>query len=186
MTDKTPEAIIALAKQCAAVSFGEEVTFQTIKQLQAFAALTAAQPVQPAAENKSSAPVEFWRLLAEYVEALDEERRDAIEHRFDELFALANHEIDKALEILNEHAPHTSGQFSVRVAQLCLVSPRDAQPVQPATPDLQKAAQAVLDRWNSPKWEWGKQGPTADLMYDLRSAIEADHNISTPEQKHES
>ena len=28
-----------------------------------------------------------------------------------------------------------------------------AQPVQPATPDLQKAAQAVLDRWNSPKWE---------------------------------
>lgn len=37
---------------------------------------------------------------------------------------------------------------------------------------LQKAAQAVLDRWNSPKWEWAIQGPTADLMLDLREALE--------------
>ena len=47
-----------------------------------------------------------------------------------------------------------------------------AQPVQPAGTALQKAAQAVLDRWNSPKWEWVKQGPTADLMDELRRAIE--------------
>jgi hypothetical protein len=37
--------------------------------------------------------------------------------------------------------------------------------------DLVRAAQAVLDRWDSPKWEWSKQGPTAALMADLRAAL---------------
>ena len=37
--------------------------------------------------------------------------------------------------------------------------------------ELLLAAQAVLDRWNSPQWEWHKNGPTADLMHDLRAAI---------------
>ena len=32
---------------------------------------------------------------------------------------------------------------------------------------LQAAAQAVLDRWNSPRWEWASHGPTADLMHAL-------------------
>lgn len=41
--------------------------------------------------------------------------------------------------------------------------------------DLQKAAQAVLDRWDSPKWEWVKQGPTAALMTDLRKALDKQH-----------
>jgi len=36
--------------------------------------------------------------------------------------------------------------------------------------NLEKAAQAVLDRWDSPKWEW-HQGPTAALMADLRAAL---------------
>ena len=36
---------------------------------------------------------------------------------------------------------------------------------------LRAAAQAVLDRWDSPKWEWAKQGPTADLMAELRAAL---------------
>jgi hypothetical protein len=40
-------------------------------------------------------------------------------------------------------------------------------------PDLRAAAEAVLDRWNSPKWEWHKHGPTADLMGDLAKALEA-------------
>lgn len=39
-------------------------------------------------------------------------------------------------------------------------------------PDLRAAAQAVLDRWNSPKWEWLKHGPTADLMAALRTALD--------------
>lgn len=39
--------------------------------------------------------------------------------------------------------------------------------------DVVRAAQAVLDRWNSPKWEWAKQGPTADLMFALDAAIRA-------------
>jgi hypothetical protein len=36
---------------------------------------------------------------------------------------------------------------------------------------LREAAQAVLDRWDSPKWEW-HQGPTAEVMNDLRRALE--------------
>ena len=39
--------------------------------------------------------------------------------------------------------------------------------------DLRKAAQAVLDRWDSPKWEWISHGPTADLMTALRAALAA-------------
>jgi hypothetical protein len=42
--------------------------------------------------------------------------------------------------------------------------------------DLQKAAQAVIDRWNSPKWEWMKQGPTALLISDLHAALEQEKN----------
>lgn len=34
-------------------------------------------------------PREFWTLLHEWADTTDEERRDAIEHRFGELFALA-------------------------------------------------------------------------------------------------
>lgn len=37
---------------------------------------------------------------------------------------------------------------------------------------LHEAAQAVLDRWNSPKWEWAKQGPTAELMQKLKEALD--------------
>ena len=36
---------------------------------------------------------------------------------------------------------------------------------------LREAAQAVLNRWDSPAWEWLKQGPTAALMADLRAAL---------------
>ena len=39
------------------------------------------------------------------------------------------------------------------------------------TEALHKAAQAVLDRWDSPQWEWRQHGPTADLMADLRAAL---------------
>lgn len=39
--------------------------------------------------------------------------------------------------------------------------------------DLRKAAEAVLDRWDSPAWEWIKQGPTAELMATLRAALAA-------------
>ena len=35
---------------------------------------------------------------------------------------------------------------------------------------LRDAAQAVLDRWDSPAWEW-HQGPTAALMAGLRRAL---------------
>jgi hypothetical protein len=38
---------------------------------------------------QARAPDEFWRLLHEWADSTDEERRDAIEHRFGELFALA-------------------------------------------------------------------------------------------------
>lgn len=48
---------------------------------------------------------------------------------------------------------------------------------------LREAAQAVLDRWDSPAWEWVKQGPTADLMADLRAALaEPERKPLTEEQ----
>ena len=37
--------------------------------------------------------------------------------------------------------------------------------------DLRQAAQAVVERWDTPAWEWRDQGPTADLMADLRTAL---------------
>ena len=37
--------------------------------------------------------------------------------------------------------------------------------------DLRQAAKAVVDRWDTPAWEWSQQGPTADLMADLRKAL---------------
>jgi hypothetical protein len=39
------------------------------------------------------------------------------------------------------------------------------------TDTLRKAAQACLDRWDSPAWEWSKQGPTAALFAELRRAL---------------
>jgi len=37
--------------------------------------------------------------------------------------------------------------------------------------DLRQAAQSVVERWDTPAWEWRDQGPTADLMADLRTAL---------------
>ena len=45
------------------------------------------------------------------------------------------------------------------------------------TEALRAAAQAVLDRWDSPQWEWTKHSPTADLMANLRAALDADLNV---------
>jgi hypothetical protein len=38
---------------------------------------------------------------------------------------------------------------------------------------IREAAQAVLDRWDSPQWKWLKQGPKADLMKVLRDELAA-------------
>ena len=46
--------------------------------------------------------------------------------------------------------------------------------------DLRKAAEAVLERWDNLAWEWKKQGPTADLMADLRTALAAEQEKKTP------
>lgn len=40
--------------------------------------------------------------------------------------------------------------------------------------ELRKAAQAVIDRWDSTRWEWIKQGPTADVINELRRQLEKD------------
>jgi hypothetical protein len=45
--------------------------------------------------------------------------------------------------------------------------------------ELEKAAQAVLDRWDSPAWDWVPHGPTAALMADLRDALAA-HRQAEP------
>lgn len=36
---------------------------------------------------------------------------------------------------------------------------------------IKDAAQAVINRWDSPSWEWDKKGSTANLIADLRNAI---------------
>lgn len=38
---------------------------------------------------------------------------------------------------------------------------------------LQRSAQDVLDRWNSPAWQWYNHGPTAGLMNALRDTLAA-------------
>ena len=50
-----------------------------------------------------------------------------------------------------------------------------------AQTNLVAAAQAVLDRWNSPQWEWVKDGPTGDLMQVLRAALDAQFVYVAPE-----
>jgi hypothetical protein len=46
--------------------------------------------------------------------------------------------------------------------------------------DLEKAAQAVLVRWDSPSWDWARQGPTSALMADLRRALAAHREQAEP------
>jgi len=65
---------------------------------------------------------------------------------------------------------------TVVLAELCrdllaARTPATTAPAVAAPEPLRAAAQAVLDRWNSPRWEWAKQGPTADLMLALAGAI---------------
>jgi len=49
--------------------------------------------------------------------------------------------------------------------------------------DLQRAAQAVLDSWNSPQWDEAEQGPTANLMAELQRALAAETLTHTIERE---
>ena len=46
---------------------------------------------------------------------------------------------------------------------------------------LAEAAQAVIERWDCPLWDWEMEGPTADLIHALRQALAA-HEAAKPEQ----
>ena len=76
------------------------------------------------------------------------------------------YQADAIRELLDLHAPETEGNLQTRIAQVF------AQPEQPSPDNLKSAAQAVLDRWDSPQWKWAKQGPTGELMHDLRIALQ--------------
>ena len=39
--------------------------------------------------------------------------------------------------------------------------------------NIRQAAQAIINRWDDPKWEWDKHGHTAGLIADLRNALDA-------------
>lgn len=39
------------------------------------------------------------------------------------------------------------------------------------TDKIRGAAQALINRWDSPQWEWDKHGGTANLIADLRNAL---------------
>ena len=57
-------------------------------------------------------------------------------------------------------------------AKLVAAAEREAKLERSA--NIERAAQAVLDRWDSPAWEWITHGPTAALMADLRQALGKD------------
>lgn len=69
----------------------------------------------------------------------------------------------------------SEGNSRADLAQALEGAARALRAEEPAAgaPSLPACAQAVLDRWNSPKWDWHKQGPTADLMADLAKALDA-------------
>ena len=46
------------------------------------------------------------------------------------------------------------------------------QPVAPPNDELRRAAQAVIDRWDSPKWKWNSH--TSELINALRKALKND------------
>ena len=88
--------------------------------------------------------------------------------------AQSAYDVEASIERIEDAASqdiYTAARLAIR-AELQRAALTAAQPVQPASPDLQKAAQAVLDRWNAPKWSWHTQSPTSDLMRDLKRAIE--------------
>lgn len=53
------------------------------------------------------------------------------------------------------------------------LSERDAQ-----IAALREAAGAVLNKWDSPSWEWYANTPTAQLMQELRAALAASRKES--------
>ena len=46
---------------------------------------------------------------------------------------------------------------------------------------MREAGQAVVKRWDDPKWEWDKHGHTASLIADLRKSL--DTPTPTPPNK---
>ena len=49
---------------------------------------------------------------------------------------------------------------------------------------LRQAAQAVLERWDSPSWSWSEKSPTADLMAALRTALAQPEQVDCPRCGH--
>ena len=82
-------------------------------------------------------------------------------------------DVSKVLESLG-YGPHSLNMAvpagAVRAVETYFAA-RTQAPAPTAAEPLRAAAQAVLDRWNSPRWEWARQGPTADLMRALADAL---------------
>lgn len=67
---------------------------------------------------------------------------------------------------------HSCGYFCTR--PVCVLAQRnELRDKLERSANIEKAAQLVLDRWDSPAWEWITHGPTAALMADLRRALAA-------------
>ena len=49
---------------------------------------------------------------------------------------------------------------------------------------LRQAAQAVLERWDSPSWSWSVKNSTADLMAALRTALAQPEQVDCPRCGH--
>ena len=66
-----------------------------------------------------------------------------------------------------------ASMFTNKTGDYVLYDDHVAEMEATAASELVNAAQAVLDRWDSPRWEWATNGPTGNLMQALREAIDA-------------
>lgn len=48
---------------------------------------------------------------------------------------------------------------------------------------MREAGEAVVNRWDSPQWEWDKHGHTASLIADLRKSLDTPTPTPTPPNK---
>lgn len=124
--------------------------------------------------------------------ALDERNEaialiEALEAERDALVAAAYDVAAKAVESIHAYTASPSARLGIAatkdeaIDRIRALTPDDARAtldrmianaVEAETASLRTAAQAVLDRWDSPRWK--DAGPTADVMADLRKALEGD------------
>lgn len=137
-----------------------------------------AQPVQPAVSDAEvKAAMEGMHFTSTGIPRVIDMRRALEEFAKSRTVAQPVQLDTKLLDYINCNYSDAKGETLMEKVidaletmdiALGMTEVNQAQPVQPA---LQSAAQAVLNRWDSPQWKWKKHGTTDYLMHALRKAI---------------